>query len=225
MFPGKRRKLLDGHPVDSRSPSVGSDASPGRMQVLRSQNLLHHGLLPNASVLPVTTALTAAWPSGVVDCDVRRGVEASPFGSALPGIEASGVSVYTGSLLPPARRTVLWPLLTPRRVTPAGSPQVRTRCFPARPPHLPPRLDRRASLCGASSPHRVGLTMRFLSIGPPVSPSLPPPGRLPFRSWLQVVVGSCFHDRSSYRGLTPHLQRAHAGRTQQHAADGAARRS
>ena len=56
--------------------------------------------------------------------------------------------------------------------------------------------------------------MRFLSIGSPVSASLPPPGRLPFRSWLHVVVLSCFHVRSSYRGLAPHLQRAHAGRTQ-----------
>lgn len=164
-------------------------------------------------MLPVTTALTTTWPSGVVDCDVRRGVEAFPFGSALPDIESSGVFVYTGVFPPPARCAVLWPLLTPRQVAPAGSPQVRTRCFPARPPHLPPRLDRTASLCCASSPHRVGLTMRFLSIGPPVSPSLPPPGRLPFRSWLRVVVGSCLHGRSSYRGLTPLLQRAHAGRT------------
>jgi hypothetical protein len=41
------------------------------------------------------------------------------------------------------------------------------------------------------------------------SPS--PFGRL--RSWLRVVVVSCYHERSSYRGLSPHLQRAHAGRT------------
>ena len=37
---------------------------------------------------------------------------------------------------------------------------------------------------------RVGLAMRFLFIGLSVSPSLPPPGRLPSRSWLQVVVSS-----------------------------------
>jgi hypothetical protein len=35
--------------------------------------------------------------------------------------------------------------------------------------------------------------MRFLFIGPPVSSSLPPPGRLPFQSWLQVIVLSHFH--------------------------------
>jgi hypothetical protein len=33
-------------------------------------------------------------------------------------------------------------------------------------------------------------------------------GRSPFRIRLQAVVTSCFHDRSSYRGLSPHLQRA-----------------
>src|SRR5829696_2271836 len=91
---------------------------------------------------------------------------------------------------PPARCSLLRPLLTSPRVAPRGSPQVRTRCVLAQPPHLPPRLNRRTSLCGASSSHRVGLGMWFLFIGLPVSPSLPPPGRLPFRSWLQVVVSS-----------------------------------
>jgi hypothetical protein len=38
-----------------------------------------------------------------------------------------------------------------------GSPQVRTRCFPAQPPHLPPRLNLWTSLCCASSSHRIGL--------------------------------------------------------------------
>jgi len=85
--------------------------------------------------------------------------------------------------------------------------------------HLPPPLDRKASPRGASSPYCVGVNMWFLSIGRPISNSLPPPGRLPFRSWLQVVVTSCFHDRSSYRGLSPHLQRAHAGSTKALAAD------
>lgn len=55
--------------------------------------------------------------------------------------------------------------------------------------------------------------MRFLFIGPPVSSSLPPHGRLPSRSWLRVVVESRFHDRCSYKRLAPSKQRAHAGRT------------
>ncbi len=52
-----------------------------------------------------------------------------------------------------------------------------------------------------------------LVIGPPVSSSLPPTGPLPFRRWLRVVGLSCCHERFSYKGLSPHLQRAHAGRT------------
>lgn len=74
-----------------------------------------------------------------------------------------------------------------------------------------------ASLCCASSPHRGRPSMRFLFVGPPVSASLPPAARLPSRRWLRVVVLSRFHVRSSYGGLAPRLQRAHAGRTQRNA--------
>ena len=106
-----------------------------------------------------------------------------------------------------------WPLPTPRPVARSGSPQARARCFPARPPHLPPRRNLVASLCGAGSPRRVGLGMRFLSIGPPVSAILPSAGRLPCRSWPRVAGLSCHHAGSSDKGLAPRLQRAHAGRT------------
>jgi hypothetical protein len=90
------------------------------------------------------------------------------------------------------------PLLTPRQVAPAGSPQVRTRCFPAPPPHLPPRLTRRlrcvvparritsAFICG-SYPSVRRFPLAFL-----------PPNRLPCRSWLRVIDCSCSHDRFSY---------------------------
>ena len=157
VLPAERRKRLDGHPVDARSPRVGLDSSPSRPQVLRRQDLLHHGLLLNAPMLPVVAALTASSPSGVIGCDVLHAVGTFLFGSALHDIESSGFVVYTGVFQPPARCSLLWPLLTPRRVAPSGSPQVRTRCFPARPPHLPPRLNHAASLCCATSPHRVGL--------------------------------------------------------------------
>ena len=43
-----------------------------------------------------------------------------------------------------------------------------------------------AVLCHLATSRRP--SMRFLSVGPPVSHSLPPHGRLPFRSWLLVVV-------------------------------------
>ena len=156
-----------------------------------------HGMMrtshPERSMLPIGAALTSRLAhTGVIGTDIRPAVERSPVSSVLPDIESSGVSV-TGIFQPPARCSVLRPLLTPRPVARLGSPQVRTRCFPARPPHLPPRLDRPASLCCASSPGRVGLDMRFLSIGPPVSSSLPSPGRLPSRSWLRVVGFSCCH--------------------------------
>ncbi len=135
----------------------------------------------------------------------------------------------------------------PVPVAPLGSPQVRTRWLPlrfaplppcgwlvsaaprlpARPPHFPPRadpppaeplrLDLTASLCCASSSRRARPSMRFLSVSPLVSASLPSPGRLPFRSWPRVAGLSCHHAGSSYRGLAPHLHRAHDGRTQEHA--------
>ena len=47
--------------------------------------------------------------------------------------------------------------------------------------------------------------MKFLFISLQVSSSLPPPGRLPFRSWLQLVISfSCFHLSVLSQGtLTP----------------------
>lgn len=62
---------------------------------------------------------------------------------------------------------LLWRLLTSQGISSLGSPQVRTRCFPTRPPHFPPtadppvaeppRLDLSTSLCCASSSRHVGL--------------------------------------------------------------------
>ena len=43
-----------------------------------------------------------------------------------------------------------------------------------------------AVLCQLATPRRP--CMRFLFVSPPVSSSLPPPGRLPSRSWPPVVV-------------------------------------
>jgi len=78
------------------------------------------------------------------------------------------------------------------------------------------------SLCCAPSSHRDRPCMRFLFVGPPVSASLPSPARLPSRSWLHVVVLSRFHVPVLLQGTStpcrmtwaPHLQHAHAGRTQ-----------
>ena len=118
MLPGERRKRFDGHSVNARSPRIGLDSSPGRVQILRGQNLLHHGLLLNTPILPNVEALAALRPYGRGLRGIRHAVGAFLFGSALSGDGRA------------ARSPVLWPLLTPHRVTPAGSPQVRTRCFP-----------------------------------------------------------------------------------------------
>ena len=99
-------------------------------------------------------------------------------------------------------------------IRPTGSPQVRTCCFPTQPPHLLPWTEPSRLRCvvPARLPRRPSI--RFLFIGSSVSSSLPSHGRLPFRSWLRVVVFSCFHVWFFYRGLAPHLQRAHAGHIQ-----------
>ena len=169
---------------------------------------------PKHSMLPIREALISDLaPAGIIGADVLSAVECSPVSSVLPDIESSGDRV-TGIFQPPARCAVLRPLLTSLQVAPSGSPHVRTRCFPARPPHLPRRRNRPTSLCCANSSPRRRPSMRFLSVSPLVSSSLPSPGRLPSRSWLRVVGLSCHHADSSYKGLAPHLQHAHDGRTQ-----------
>ena len=84
-------------------------------------------------MLPISEALISDLAhSGVIGADVLSAVEYPPVSSVLPDIESSGVSVFSGIFQPPARHSVLRPLLTSLQVAPSGSPQVRTRCFPAR---------------------------------------------------------------------------------------------
>ena len=122
------------------------------------------------------------------------------------------------SFIPPARCSVIRPLLTSRGISSSGSPQVRTRCFPARPPHFPPEADPPSAEPPRLNPRfrcvvpvrRIvgGLYMRFLFVSPPVSTSLPPVGWLPFQRWLQVVVLSHFHVRFLLQGTcTPFTTR------------------
>ena len=179
-------------------------------------------ITPQAFSVSPEAALTSRLAhTGVIGSGILLAVERSLASSVLPDLESSGFPVLAGGSPPPARGAVLRPLLTSLQVAPSGSPHVRTRCFPARPPHLPARPNRATSLCCASSSRRARPSMRFLSVSPLVSASLPSPGRLPCRSWLRVVVSSRFHVWFSYRGLVPHLQRAHAGRTPAAARDAA----
>ena len=102
---------------------------------------------------------------------------------------------------------------------PAGTPGGRLTTFHWRP------IERRSSR--PPTIQSVGGTLVSQAgalPSPLVSSGLPPPDRLPCRSWLRVAVRPCLHVRSSYRGpvrhrrispwLTPRVQRAHAGRTQ-----------
>ena len=155
------------------------------------------GSLLSLSVRPFTTSSVDAPPSRLRTLRVPlRGIclAASAAGSA-PVSCLSGRFPAPGSLriTTASADSLCW-------LPGKGSPQVRTRCLATQPPHLPPRLNRRTSLCGASSSHRVGLFMRFLFIGSSVSHSLPSPGRLPFRSWPLVVISFMFSYLGSLTG-------------------------
>ena len=154
----------------------------------------------------------------------ERSCPVRPFApSAFTDFHATMASADSPVRLPdpgPPQVRTRWLPLRFAPLPPCGWPVSAAPRLPARPPHLPPRLNRPASQCGARSPHRGRPSMRFLSVGLPVSSSLPPPGQLPSRSWLRVVGLSCCHVRSSYRRLSLHLQRAHAGRTPTAGGDG-----
>ena len=97
------------------------------------------GHIPDTPCFPSRSSRRSTRPFGVIVAACGPVVGYQPTGSALPD---------TG--LP--RCAVLWRLLTSQGISSPGSPQIRTCCFPARPPHLPPRLDHGALLCCASSP-------------------------------------------------------------------------
>ena len=86
------------------------------------------------------------------------------------------------------------------------------RCSTALPPDLPPRAYQTISLCCASSSRRVGVARIATLAGCLRYAPAPSLGRSPFRAWPLVVVS--FHFWYFHRGLEPHLQRAHAGHTQ-----------
>ncbi len=168
-------------------------------------------------MLPIVARRSVCLPRvGFIGSLPLHAVGRPPTSSALHGIESSGVRVSTGVFQPPARSSLLWPLLTSRGISSAGSPQVRTRCFPTQPPHLPPRPNRWTSLCGASSSPRVGLLWDSCASACRFLLAFLPPERLPSRSWLQIVIFSCFHVSVFSQGtLTPFTTRpcwAHTNR-------------
>ena len=92
-------------------------------------------------MLPIVTALTDFLANWLYrgQCP-PRGREFF-IGSALHGIKSSGFVFKRTSHGPRLVAPLLRPLLTSHCISSMGSPQVRTRCFPAQPPHLPPTTE------------------------------------------------------------------------------------
>ena len=114
---------------------------------------------PRHPMLPIGSALTGFLAhTGVIGSDIRSVVGCQPTSSALHRSSRLPVSSFQRACPRPRLAfRLLWPLLTSHGISSVGSPQVRTRCSPAQPPHLPPRANQLISLCGASSSLRVGL--------------------------------------------------------------------
>ena len=164
-------------------------------------------------MLPIEPALVHTSPSGVVGWGVWFVVRILPFGSALRWVSPP-VSLFKRASCPR--------LVSPTTMASADfSSPCDDEISPGNCTMLPcattaftstGKPDDFAVLCQLVVPYRP--SMRFLFIGSQVSPSLPSRGRSPFRAWLQIVVSFIFMFWFSYRGLAPHLHRAHAGHTQ-----------
>ena len=153
-------------------------------------------------MIPIGTALIGNLAHSGRNCsDVLSAAECQRIGPALRSSRFSGLRRCHG----------LGGL--PEGVSALGISSGKDALLPGTTAAFTSATEPATSLHPARSSHRGRPSMRFLFIGPPVSPSLPPPSRLPFRSWHRVVVVSRFHDRFSYIGLAPILQRAHDGRT------------
>ena len=146
---------------------------------------------PRHPMLPIGSALTGILAhSGVIGSDILSVVGCQPTSSALHARQDFRFLRLHGRDRAPGLLTLLWPLLTSHGISSVRSPQVRTRCSPAQPPHLPPRANQSISLCCASLSRRVGLLCGSCSSARRFPLAFLPTGRSPFRSWLQVVVSS-----------------------------------
>ena len=140
-------------------------------------------------MLPIVTTLGSTSHSGVVGgLTVRHAVRTLPYSSALRWVSPPAILLCSFALR----------LVSPTTMASADSCPDRSRqVSPGKNAMLPcttaaftstGKPDDFAVLCQLVVPYRP--SMRFLSIGSQVSPSLPSPGRSPFPSWLQMVVSS-----------------------------------
>jgi hypothetical protein len=175
-------------------------------------------------MLPIAAAFGSTSPSGVLDgLTVRHAVRTFPCSSALRWVRPPATLLCSFALR----------LVSPTTMASADFSTARAgEISPGKGTMLPRattaftstgKPDDFAVLCQLVVPCRS--SMRFLSIGSRVSPSLPSRGRSPFRAWLQMVVSFIFMFWFSYRGLAPHLHRAHAGHTQGGSGNGGQRPS
>ena len=201
--------------------------------------------------IPAAGALELVSPTGVIDWLVSGGVDPLLIGSALHRVkatarqrsrnrEASQRSRRMSAILRFRRRAAGFASLRSPSGLPAAGyvrfapiPQVRARCSIALPPHLPPGAYQTSSVCCATSTRPVGVACGGLRFAPALCGSCPSardfllaflprvgyPSRVGFRWWFLH-----FHDFWYFhRGLKPHLQRAHAGHTQNAAGQPATR--
>jgi len=114
----------------------------------------------------------------------ERSCPVRPFApSAFTDFHATMASADSPVRLPdpgPPQVRTRWLPLRFAPLPPCGWPVSAAPRLPARPPHLPPRLNPRLRCVAPVRRIVAGLDRRFLFVGPPVSPSLPPTGRLPF---------------------------------------------
>ena len=143
----------------------------------------------NAHMLPIAATLGSTSPSGVIGgLTVRRAVRTLRCSSALRWVRLPAILLCSSALR----------LVSPTTMASADSCPDRSRqVSPGKNVMLPcattaftstGKPDDFAVLCQLVVPCRP--SMRFLSIGSRVSPSLPSPSRSPFPSWLQMVVSS-----------------------------------
>jgi hypothetical protein len=139
-------------------------------------------------MLPIEPALVHTSPSGVVGWGVWSAVRTLPFGSALRWVSLPAILLCSSALRLVSPTTMasadFWPDRS-RQISPGKGTMLpcTTTAFT-----FTGKPDDFAVLCQLVVPYRP--SMRFLSIGLQVSPSLPSHGRSPFRSWLQMVVSS-----------------------------------
>ena len=141
-------------------------------------------------MLPIEPALVHASPSGVVGWGVWPAVRTLPFGSALRWVSPP-VSLFKRAsssprlVSPTTMASAEFPPPESGGISPGKGTLLRRTAAEFTSTGIPVAFG---VLCHLDAPCRPSI--RFLSISSRFSPSLPSLGRLPFPSWLQMVVSS-----------------------------------